>query len=255
MSATWQGNANGPRQLADMPQTWPFAGPGEAAAPAAHVAGRCWCSAAALHSPLEMAALNAAPKVLTARPDKIERHQDFAPLSRSARRHNYTGAASATAGQADLLESRPEQRVRRMLGEANFEAPPPPKAPSLLPEMYSTGDLAEALGMSDPGVVRRWIREGLLEDATSWTAGGAMTAGIKGHASTSQKRRYSQRQFAAVVKIAIEEKVAHRSVTGYPRVLSIRDTEFPRRVREAFERIAKDEATEADNSESGSRHE
>lgn len=227
--------------------SWPFAisGPGEPSAPG-HVAGRCHCQQ--MHSPLEAAALSARPRELPTRPDKIFRNEAFGPGSRASAMHDMTGAALARGGQAgSAAEVQPDARVRRQLGEAHFQPPPAPPRPSLLPELYSMGDLSEAMGMSDPGVVRRWIKDGLMPEATIWTVGDTMPDGIgvKGHTSTSRKRRWSERQFAGLVKIAIEERVALRSVTGYPRVRSIKDTTFTQRAFKLFERIAADEADAA----------
>jgi hypothetical protein len=191
-----------------------------------------------------MAALNAVPKVLPTRPDTIARNEGFGPLSRAASRQDMTGTALARGTQAaNAAEAQPGHRVRQALGAEHFQ--PPPKPPRLMPELYSTGDLADALGMSDPGVVRRWIKDGQMPEATLWTEGDTMRAGIgvKGHTSTSRKRRYTAAQFGAITRIAIEERVASRSVTGHPRVLSIRDTMFTQRVFTAFERIAAEEAS------------
>jgi hypothetical protein len=224
-------------------QSWPFAmtGPGEALPPT-HVAGRCHCRQ--LHSPLEMAALNPVPKVLPTRPDKLVRNEAFGPGSRSSHMHDMTGTALTRGTQAGTAEAQPGQRVRQALGAEHFEREPEPVQHYQPPKTYSMGDLADGVGMSDPRVMRRWIKAGLMPEATIWTDGDTMPegTGINGHVSTSRKRRWSERQFGGLVRLAIEERIAHRSVIGYPRVRSIKGTMFTQRAFKLFERIAADEA-------------
>jgi hypothetical protein len=223
MSRMWQSH-HSPPEVA----SWPFAltGPGEPVAPD-HVAGRCHCQQ--LHSPLEVAALNAAPRMLPTRPDKIERNEAFGPGSKTSLMHDMTGSALARGGQADT-EAQPGQRVRRQLGEAHFQPPTPPKAASLMPELYTLGDIARALGMQVASV-RRWDYDGILPAARRHTEGSD-----KGWGTTGRKRRYTTAEFNMIVRIAIDEHVAARSITGHARA-NVRETEFASRVRAAWEKL------------------
>ena len=220
--------AHGPPEVA----SWPFAmaGPAQPAAPD-HIARRCHCQQ--LHSPLEAAALSARPRELPTRPDKIFRNEAFGPGSKASAFHDMTGSALARGTHAGSAEAQPDARVRRQLGETHFQPPTPPKPPSLLPELYSLGDIARALGMVDANALRRWEKSGLLPTARHYTVG--ENTGAWG--SGGRKRRYTAAEYNMIVRIAIDERVAHRSVTGVPRA-NIRETQFASRVLAAWERLA-----------------
>lgn len=137
--------------------------------------------------------------------------------------------------------------VRDLIGHQYFDPEPePPRRPAADPGAapYRLGDLAQALGL-DIHTLRRWEARGLLPKADHRTAGTEVGGGIRRHGgkATISQRRYTPGQFNGLVRIATEERVADKSVTGQPRV-PISRTEFATRARQLFERLAEAEAGE-----------
>jgi hypothetical protein len=115
-----------------------------------------------------------------------------------------------------------------MLGTQHFEAEPQPHA-EIMPNLYSLGQLAEALD-TDIHALRDWERRGLLPKPTVYSAAGV-----------GRKRRYTAAQYNGLIKIAIEECVADRSITGQPRA-NITATTFQQPAYKLWERLAEADA-------------
>jgi hypothetical protein len=148
----------------------------------------------------------------------------------------------SASGGAQLMPPRQHEREIEahvaQLGREYFDPPQAAKPkrradPHAAP--HALGELSEALGVSEPAL-RRWEKAGYLPASDHRTAGRAVAGGFGGK-STSSTRRYTDAQYNGLVRIAIQEQVANRSVTGKPQQ-PISETEFGTRARQLFERLA-----------------